>query len=598
MKNTCSARLFEVDCVKAFAVIYMVCIHVYEQLSIYDHANVMPDSPFRIAIEFAGGPLAAPVFMFCMGMGMVYTRHNKPADFYKRGIKLLLTGYALNFFRQTLLQLIGLLLGIESDLDIIGGLLNVDILIFAGMSFLFIGLMKQIRVKVLIMYIIAILLQAVSIWAVNSNIGSMALQCIAGLLLPTGKWVAFPLGMWLVYPVSGMLFAEILRTVSSRSDMYKKVMPVSAAFLVAYSSIIIYSGYDIRCFFALCKDNYYHQSLLSTLWIIPIIIVAICVSYFLVSSFEHTLIGRCIRYCSNNLNRIYIIQWLLIAYSVAAITVTGAGKITSPLLVILAGVLFLAASVKINAIYMMISAKIKVLRMRSFYGFYSNGKYKVGMSGTLWVYDMEDNLLGRFAETPYSYVGAFVPEKDIFVSHTNEAHLVVYDIANMKVLKKIKTCNCDGSEDTGVIISRDGKHLYCIQAHWNDWLKRRLVVYDTENFEIEKEYFSNESIINLKEIEIEDDGICYVLFGERNEESGVIERYFVGIFQDGKIVEKRKLDLKRDNWMDILMYFSWKRSGFTKKTFPLFLKEAGIKYAIPENPCSLKNLFETGHMEC
>jgi hypothetical protein len=167
----------------------------------------------------------------------------------------------------------------------------------------------------------------------------------------------------------------------------------------------------------------------------------------------------------------------------------------------------------------------------------------------------------------------------------------------MKMLKKIKTCNCDGSEDTGVIFSRDGKHLYCIQAHWNDWLKRRLVVYDTENFEIEKEYFSNESIINLKEIEIEEDGICYVLFGERNEESGVIESYFVGIFQDGKIVEKRKLDLKRDNWMDILMYFSWKRSGFTKKTFPLFLKEAGIKYAIPENPCPLKSLFETGHME-
>ena len=359
MKNTCSARLFEVDCVKTFAVIYMVCIHVYEQLSIFDHANVMPDSPFRIAIEFAGGPLAAPVFMFCMGIGMVYTRHNKPSDFYKRGIKLLLTGYALNFFRQTLLQLIGLLLGIESDLDIIGGLLNVDILIFAGLSFLFIGLMKQIKMKIFVMCIVAILLQAISIWAVNLNIGPMAMQCVAGLLLPTGKWVAFPLGLWLVYPVSGMLFGEVLRTASNKANVYKKMMPVCLAFLVAYSSIIIFSGYDIRRFFALCEDSYYHQSLLSTLWIIPIVIVAICVSCFLVSHFENTLIGSFIRYCSINLNRIYIIQWLLIAYSVAAITVTGAGKISSPLLVILAGVLFLAVSVGINAIYLMISARIK-----------------------------------------------------------------------------------------------------------------------------------------------------------------------------------------------------------------------------------------------
>ena len=165
------------------------------------------------------------------------------------------------------------------------------------------------------------------------------------------------------------------------------------------------------------------------------------------------------------------------------------------------------------------------------------------------------------------------------------------------MLKKIKTCNCGGSEDTGVVFSSDGKHLYCIQAHWNDWLKSRLVVYDTENFEIEEEYFTNENIIKLKEIEIEDDGICYVLFGERNEESGVIESYFVGIFQDGKIVEKRKLDDKRDSWLDILMYFSWKRKKKKKKTYPLFLKEAGIKYAIPQDPCSLKKLFVTGHMK-
>ena len=234
--------------------------------------------------------------------------------------------------------------------------------------------------------------------------------------------------------------------------------------------------------------------------------------------------------------------------------------------------------------------------MRSFDGLYTNGKYKVGMSGTVWVYDLEDNLLGRFTETPYSYEGAFVPGKDIFVSHTNEAHLVVYDITNMKMLKKIKTCNCGASENTGVVFSSDGKHLYCIQAHWNDWLKTRLVVYDTENFEIEKEYFSNESIINLQEIEIEDDETCYVLFGERDEESGVIENYYVGVFEDGNIVEKRNLNYKLNNWQDTFMYFRWKRSGFTKKTFPLFLKEAGIKYAIPQNPCSLKKLFETGRM--
>ena len=86
-------------------------------------------------------------------------------------------------------------------------------------------------------------------------------------------------------------------------------------------------------------------------------------------------------------------------------------------------------------------------------------------------------------------------------------------------------------------------------------------------------------------------------FRKTHEESKVIENYYVGIFRDGKIVEKKNLNVKLKNWLDILMYFSWKRSGFTKKTFPLFLKEAEIKYTIPQNLCSLKRLFETGHME-
>lgn len=39
---------------------------------------MIPDSALRNIIEFAGGPLGAPVFMFSMGIDMMYTRHNSP----------------------------------------------------------------------------------------------------------------------------------------------------------------------------------------------------------------------------------------------------------------------------------------------------------------------------------------------------------------------------------------------------------------------------------------------------------------------------------------------------------------------------------------
>ena len=39
-----------------------------------DYLREMPVDAFRNTIEFLGGPLTAPVFMFSMGIGMVYTK--------------------------------------------------------------------------------------------------------------------------------------------------------------------------------------------------------------------------------------------------------------------------------------------------------------------------------------------------------------------------------------------------------------------------------------------------------------------------------------------------------------------------------------------
>ncbi len=91
-KSINTERQTEIDWLKIFAIFFMVIIHVYEELSIINH-DIMPDSAFRIIIEFLGGPLAAPVFMFSMGIGMVYTKNASAEAFAKRGIKLLVLGY-------------------------------------------------------------------------------------------------------------------------------------------------------------------------------------------------------------------------------------------------------------------------------------------------------------------------------------------------------------------------------------------------------------------------------------------------------------------------------------------------------------------------
>ena len=347
-KNVNSGRQFEVDAIKFLAIPFMICIHFYEQFGSFDHAVKVPDTFFRNAMEFAGGPLAAPVFMFSMGIGMIYTKHDSPRDLIKRGVKLLLTGYLLNFFRQTLPQLIGLAMGIDTGIDIIGGLLCVDILPFAGMAFLTVGVMRKLKLSSIRITEIAFLMQAVGIWTTRLHMKAGVIQNLLGLIVPTGKWTSFPLTLWLVYSALGMVFGEVLIKCSDKDKMYRKLMICSTVFFAAFTAGLLYIGYDIRYIYALCGDSYYHHSVIATLCITPIILSALGICNYLSRKTKNTCIVSFIGYCSVNLNTIYIIQWLIIAYSVAVSILLGIDNTCSPLVILSGGIIVTAISILIS----------------------------------------------------------------------------------------------------------------------------------------------------------------------------------------------------------------------------------------------------------
>ena len=361
MGSDARKRSFEIDAVKFFAVIFMICAHAYERFGAFDYEGTLPDSLYRNLVEFCGGPLAAPVFMFCMGIGMVYTRHGTPSDLIRRGIRLLLTGYLLNFFRQTVPMLIAMALHIETGFSLMGGLLNVDILPFAGMAFMTIGLMKKRSISSHVMCVIALLLQAVGIWATKLHIGSVTVATLLGLLLPSGEHVAFPMTLWLIYPTAGIMFGEMLKASEDRRSLYVKALIASSAFFVSYNAALIYCGYDIRLSYALYEGSYYYQTLISTLWILPIVMIALSLSYLVLSSIEQTLIGRFMRYCSINLTTIYIIQWLLIGYGTGVGILLGFTSTDSPIVITM-----IAAALMVSAVLIsLICVKVKGRKVKA-----------------------------------------------------------------------------------------------------------------------------------------------------------------------------------------------------------------------------------------
>lgn len=352
IKKSDSNRLFEVDCVKFFAIFFMICIHVYEQLGRYDF-SVLPNGMFRNLMEFAGGPLAAPIFMFTMGIGMIYTRHNTVGEFIKRGFKLLLIGFALNFVREAVPKIIGnLAFGMEFSFDeIMGGFLNIDILEFAGMSFITVGILKKAKVKAWAMLLISVVLQAAGIWALKYTFTNIVWGNLLGLLLPTGDRVAFPMFLWLVYPTAGMVFAEYLKTVKDRAVLYRRMASVGAVVLAAVSVWLCFAGHDIRMIYALADDSYYHQTVISTLWTMSVVFIALGMSYFMYGKIENTGFGKFVSFCSKKLNIIYIIQWIIIAYTTAIVTAVGIEGSLSWWGIILVGLAVEAVAIGITKIF-------------------------------------------------------------------------------------------------------------------------------------------------------------------------------------------------------------------------------------------------------
>ena len=301
-----AGRQHELDVAKVLAILYMVVIHVYEEMGAVPWWTP-PDSLFRIVMEFLGGPLAAPVFMFAMGVGMVYTKCRNPRAFAKRGLRLLVASYLLNVVRMTvpfyLARLAGDSWGGWTVVDTIG---LVDILQFAGMAFLLMALLEKCRVG--------------RGWIV------------AVRLFHTNSTVCFPLTLWFVYPAFGVLFGEYLLDVRDKKKMYGRIAMVSAAVFVALCAGMRHMGWDLRNNFALAGDVYYVQHFPTTVWTLSIIGLQLFLCHRLALVLGERLLAWT-EWVARRLNTIYLIQWIIIPYGMLLLAVAGVPGVPAPAIV-------------------------------------------------------------------------------------------------------------------------------------------------------------------------------------------------------------------------------------------------------------------------
>ena len=260
-----------------------------------------------------GGEFAAPVFMVCMGIGGVFSQHNQPKQLIARGVKLMLSGYLLNFVRGTLPISILLLLG-ASDLPIgiAASFYMIDILPFAGLAMILMGLFKKWKIEPFYQMMIGLLMAGAGEILAGVSTGYEWIDAICGLVWGTNDWACFPLLNWFIFPAAGVFFGEILMHCNDKKKLYIRLLPIGAigVALSYYQSITDYNAYYPLGY-------YYYMGIKNVVYGLcyPMFLFALC--YFISEKYN---LGenRFVTFCSRNLNTIYCISWVLILWTACA----------------------------------------------------------------------------------------------------------------------------------------------------------------------------------------------------------------------------------------------------------------------------------------
>ena len=195
-------RQIEFDYAKTLAILFMVIIHVVEELSNVEVYEKLPTGILEnCIIQFGAGPLAAPQFVLAMGVGVVFSRHRDPRSLFRRGVRLLLLGLSLNLFRDVIPRLLSAALsGTGPDWnDLYFQMFNIDILHFAGVAMMFTALLLAVHIPLFALIPIGVIMQAAGNWLSLLTVPKGgAAEVLCSYFFYTGDLSSFPLLNWYI----------------------------------------------------------------------------------------------------------------------------------------------------------------------------------------------------------------------------------------------------------------------------------------------------------------------------------------------------------------------------------------------------------------
>lgn len=312
-KDECNVgRQHEADMARFICIVGMVFVHVFE----YGLAAVDPSAAVSSGelLDIIGGASGATLFMAIMGLGVAYSSASAPNKTLRRGLLLLLGGYALNFARATIWIIAEFVPSMLHMPNLLITLFTGDIFQFAGLVLIFFALVKKLKLPDWAIFSIAVACLLVS-YIVPETLtqGNMLLGVLVGLFFRQNEYCTFCFFEWLIYPVLGYLFGKLLRHCVNKTAFYGRLLVLSSLGIALYVGISVLLSFDIYSMYS--SDAVYFLQMPEKV-ILNIMGLAFMISlrYFIEVGLHHILpkTRDFIRMVSADLPEIYVVHWLIV----------------------------------------------------------------------------------------------------------------------------------------------------------------------------------------------------------------------------------------------------------------------------------------------
>ena len=302
-----TGRQRELDIAKGFIVILMSLSHAIEILGWFFDPGSSGGffwEGFDMLIKGT-----APVFIFCMGISLCYSKRQSASDILRRALEMAGLVILLELFRTLVPCSLEWL--IFRDLDSIEyayQFLCVDILQFATMSLLAIAFFKKLKLHPTAMLAIAVVCSVIGQILTGVSTESMIGDFAVGYIWHSHDTAYFPFLNWFIVLLMGYSLGYMWLRLKDKENFFKLVTPISLVIGIAYYALMVFLGK----WYYFSGGNYCGIGILDVIFMIAIFFATAGISYYVGNRMPR--LSRIFESMGIRLTSIYCIHWTIYAF--------------------------------------------------------------------------------------------------------------------------------------------------------------------------------------------------------------------------------------------------------------------------------------------